>query len=130
MAAPKVSFIRRFHCIAYCTQVSAVGLLSFEGIVHNSISCGTSHPFIAPFWAYFVWGRGHTYYRTVNDSASLEQVMKMITNVNPELSQYQPTLAIVVTWTEAQQPRRVSLVMLKTVRHPESLYPEGNLCTS
>jgi hypothetical protein len=60
-------------------------------------------PLIAPLWSDFDFSTsGFIYYRQANDSETLNRVQRMITDVNPGLSAYQPTLAVVVTWFEAR----------------------------
>ena len=45
---------------------------------------------------------GTIYYRETSDQVTLDQVVEMIAEVNPELGEeYHPTLAVVVTWLEA-----------------------------
>ena len=56
--------------------------------------CG-SYPFLAPFWV----GRGGSFYlRISQDPDTLELVADMITEINPELHGYHPTLVVVITW--------------------------------
>ena len=56
---------------------------------------------IAPLWAdYDLRVTGAVYSRVTNDSDTLNQVVEMLADMNPALSDYQPTLAVVVTWFE------------------------------
>lgn len=58
---------------------------------------------IAPFWVDFTFRTsGAVYSRATNDQATLDQVAGMIANLNPGFSDYQPTLAVVITWFEAR----------------------------
>ena len=60
-------------------------------------------PVIAPAWADWTFkDNGTIYYRVAQDQVTLNQVVGMITDVNPELSDYLPTLAVIVTWFEAR----------------------------
>ena len=57
-------------------------------------------PLIVPMWANF---RPLTInYRVTQDPETLQQVASMITGRNPDLSDYQPSIAVVVTVVEAQ----------------------------
>lgn len=60
-------------------------------------------PLLAVLWRdfHFVLS-GSVYYRQANDSKTLEQVRSVIADVNPGLRDYQPTLAVIVTWFEAR----------------------------
>ncbi len=85
--------------------MSTNGLLSFEAPFTEHRVCTlpcTTVPIIAPIWVDLIFTRsGFIYYRTTQDSAVLNKVAEMIAGVNPGLSDYQPTLAIIVTWFEA-----------------------------
>ena len=57
---------------------------------------------IAPLWTDLDFSsRGLIYYRASQDPDILNQVVEMIVAVDPGLSEYQPTLAVVVTWFDA-----------------------------
>ena len=59
-------------------------------------------PLIAPVWIDLLFSDyGLLYYRVSQDPDTLERVKGMITEVNPMLSGYQPTLAVIVTWFDA-----------------------------
>ena len=83
--------------------------MSFDGPFNMADSCrflpcSTDVPIIAPIWIDLDFRRfGLLYYRVSQDSATLERVRDMIVQQNPAtLSAYQPTLAVIVTWFEAQ----------------------------
>lgn len=58
---------------------------------------------MAPAWTDWTFlHTGSLYYRATEDRATLDQVVEMITDVNPGLGDYQPTLAVIVTWFEAR----------------------------
>lgn len=60
-------------------------------------------PMIAPLWADLTFVlSGSVYSKATDDPATLEQVVHIITDLNPGLSDYQPTLVVVVTWFEAR----------------------------
>lgn len=60
-------------------------------------------PIITPGWTEWDFRAiGSVYYRTTQDQAIIDQARGMITDVNPGLSDYQPTLAVIVTWFEAR----------------------------
>ncbi len=74
--------------------------MSYELSYECSLPCSTA-PVIAPLWADLDFRfRGRIYYRKTQDSGILEQVVDMIADMNPGLSGYQPTLAVIVTWFE------------------------------
>ena len=54
---------------------------------------------IAPLWVdvHFV-ASGAIYYRVSYEPDTLDQVVKIIADLNPALSDYQPALAVIVTW--------------------------------
>ena len=50
------------------------------------------------------------YYRTTNDSAILDRVVNITTGFNQNFSDYQPSMAIILTWKYAYiQPIQVSM---------------------
>lgn len=55
---------------------------------------------IAPLWGNST--RGVIYYRTSEDTATLEQVAEMVYHENDELTHFQPIQAIIVTWHQVQ----------------------------
>ena len=65
---------------------------------------GLTHKYLAPIWMDLDFlNYGLLYYRVSQDSATLERVRDMIVQQNPTtLSAYQPTLAVIATWSEAQ----------------------------
>ena len=86
-------------------QVSTNGLLSFENPLNAYETCNfpcTPEPVIAPLWTDLNFNsRGLIYYRTSQDPDVLNQVVDMIAAMDPGLSDYQPTLAVVATWFDA-----------------------------
>ena len=95
------------YVIVHC-QVSTNGLLSFDEAVRDHTPCDlpcTRVPVIAPAWTDWTFledSTGTIYYRVAQDQVTLDEVVEMITEVNPELSDYLPTLAVIVTWFEAR----------------------------
>ena len=60
-------------------------------------------PSIAPLWADFLFqSSGSVYVRETNDRDTLDQAADMLINLNSKLSDYQPRLALVITWFEAR----------------------------
>ena len=58
---------------------------------------------IAPIWTDLDFrGSGVMFYRTSQDPKILGQIASSIADVNPALSDYHPTLAVIVTWFEAR----------------------------
>ena len=86
-------------------QVSWNGYISFQQ-AYNSFTpslfpLSVLIPILAPLWADFDFRvSGAVYSRVTDDSDTLDQVVGMIAGLNPALSDYQPTLAVVVTWFE------------------------------
>ena len=61
-------------------------------------------PTIAPLWADFDFSEvGSIYYRVTDDPVTLKYVRDMVTDYNEELLDYRPSLAVVVTWFEAER---------------------------
>lgn len=87
------------------SQISTNGLLSFEGPFETFRVCTfpcTVEPVIAPQWTDLDFRTsGFIYYRISQEPYILDQVTDMITDVNPGLSDYQPTLVVIVTWFQA-----------------------------
>lgn len=79
--------------------------MSFEESFDQSTGCllpCADVPIIAPIWIDLDFAsNGLLYYRSSQDPATLKQVADMIAQENPGLSDYQPTLAVIVTWFEA-----------------------------
>lgn len=87
-------------------QISTAGVVVFSRFqVLRDISPlpQVIRPLIAPLWANLNFNEsGLVYYRISEDAATLQQVALMIYSVNVELAFFQPTLAVVITWFEAQ----------------------------
>lgn len=80
--------------------------MSFEASLKVHFPCVlpcTPVPVIAPRWTDWTFKEtGSIYYRETRDQTTLDQVAEMIADVNPGLGDYQPTLAVIVTWFEAR----------------------------
>ena len=59
-------------------------------------------PIIAPFWTDLIpeASVGSIYYRTTNDKLILDRIVNITTGFNQNFSNYQPSLAIIVTWED------------------------------
>lgn len=80
--------------------------MSLDDPYKRYILCGPlpcAHvPLIAPIWTDLDFrARGAMFYRTSQDPAILNQIARSIAEVNPVLSDYRPTQAVIVTWFEA-----------------------------
>ena len=100
--------IDSYWSISVYVQASTNGVLSF-GDVFVSFTATTlprttmALPLMAVLWRDFDFSfSGSIYHRQANDTETLARVRSMIADVNPELSDYQPTLAVIVTWFEAK----------------------------
>lgn len=86
--------------------MSTNGLVSFEDAHDTYTPCDlpcTPVPVITPAWTdWTIEDTGSLFYRVTQEQATLDLVKEMITDVNPGLSDYQPTLAVIVTWFEAR----------------------------
>ena len=49
------------------------------------------------------------YYRTTNDTVILDRIVNITTGFNQNFSDYQPSIAIIVTWEDYSQPMQVSI---------------------
>ena len=89
----------------YFFQVSTNGLLSFQSAFDSYTPCTfpcTSIPIIAPLWTDLnINITGYVLHRTADDAATLEQVAEMISDINPKLDGFTPTLAVIITWLVA-----------------------------
>ena len=57
---------------------------------------GFLDPIIAPLWAEY--SNGTIFYRSTIESNVLKHEVEMITDINSNFTDYQPSLAVVVTW--------------------------------
>ena len=84
------------------TQVSDNGYVTFSGLYNDNLACPlpcADVPIIAPLWIDLDFQSfGVLYYRESQDPEILERVKTTVTQTNPTLSSYQPTLAVIVTW--------------------------------
>ena len=91
--------------LVFNMQVSTNGFVSFEGVFDLADACPlpcADVPLIAPIWINLNFETdGLLYYRVSQKAATLNQVVDRIAQVNPGLCDYQPTLALIVTWFEA-----------------------------
>ena len=78
--------------------------MSFNSSYQDSKVCTlpcANVPLIAPIWIDLNFEDfGLLYYRVSQNPSTLERVKAMLIDVNPALSSYQPTLAVIVTWFE------------------------------
>ena len=99
------SFEECFYCVV---QVSSNGLISaqepytqFEPMVFSREFTEFTHSIIAPFWADFDSGRqGSIYYRATRDSVILQQIVDMISDIDPMYGNYTPSQAFIATWED------------------------------
>lgn len=93
---------------AHIIQVSTNGLISFQNsfISNSPGKFSTSFPefyipIIAPLWTnlYNFRVESDIFYRSTNDAVILNRIADMVTNINSNFSTYQPTLAVIVTWS-------------------------------
>ena len=90
-----------FQHVSLCFQVSTNGLIYFRSPRTCNFPC-TEFPVIAPLWTDLNFAfTGSIYYRVAEDFETLDRVVEMLTDVNLELSDFRPTLAIIVTWFES-----------------------------
>ncbi len=105
--------------IVIVTKVSSNGLLSFR----TPYLAFPPRPFdrdfsefsdaiIAPLWAGFRTTRfGSIFYRFTDNDTVLERVAEVISSRNSNYSNYQPTLAIIVTWLSLQSTLEPTLTV-------------------
>lgn len=96
----------------YFVQISTNGLISFDRNISQFRSYTVASfprrsppylPLIAPLWADFNFrDSGIIYYRLATDRNTLEAVADVITSLNPNYSEFRPTLAVVVTWFQSK----------------------------
>jgi len=107
--------------------VSTNGLISFRSPFNSPKSQTFTQtfsvfldPIIAPSWADLIANpRGSVFFRSTDDPAILNRIKEMITSANSNFSSYEPTLAVIVTWSEIiQLSMPFSLVCLKLNWHP------------
>jgi len=86
-------------------QISINGILTFRNTLSSFFSSYPDNfpssfylPAIAPLWA--VAKSGKIFCRQANDSATINRVAAMITDINPGLRDYQPQLVVIITWLE------------------------------
>ena len=90
----------------YFFQISRIGIISSKGgvsdlgDVEHFPRMDNSMPLIAPLWTDI--RSVTTLYRVTNDSDTLQLVRDMVVSRNPALSDYQPSVALVVTMEEVE----------------------------
>ncbi len=94
-------------CVYATFQISTNGILSFENSYPTFSLCSpmpcAPEVIIAPVWTDLDFREsGVMFYRSSKDSVILGQIASTIAEVNPGLSDYQPTEAVVFTWFEAR----------------------------
>lgn len=99
------------------SQISGAGAIfltsQFEPL-RDGVRSLPNQPAILPLWANFnVNTSSLVYYRISKDAVTLQEVARMIYNVNIEFVLFQPTLAVIVTWFQVQLPANNS----SKVRH-------------
>ncbi len=90
-------------------QVSPSGWISFRESFGGQLPVMFSNelpdvPVIAPLWARFNPIQRPIYYRVTSDNHTLERVVNILNDTNPDLAEYQPTFAIIVTWDRIPEP--------------------------
>ena len=71
---------------------------------------------IAPLWVDLQFiTLGAIYSRVTYDPDTLNQVVRMLTDLNPALSDYQPELAVIVTWFKPRLHQATSDISGPTV---------------
>ena len=59
------------------------------------------NPIVAPLWADFdATVQGSIYYRAINDSFVLEQIVELITNSSSDYASFKPKQAFIATWED------------------------------
>ena len=95
--------------------MSTIGLISFRN-PFNSFSPGPftqsfvqfDDPIIAPLWGDFVnleWLGSNVFSRVTNSQETLEMVATQLRTVNQDFTDYNPTLAVIVTWDRLRARR-------------------------
>jgi hypothetical protein len=88
------------------SQISGIGIVSpaidvfFLGDVQTFPRTDDIMPIIAPLWTDF--RSVNTMYRVIDDPVTLQLVREMISSRNPKMSNYQPSLAVVVTVVDVE----------------------------
>ena len=75
-----------------------------------------SDPIVAPLWADY--NSGSIFHRSITNSSIINHLTRMIVDINSNYSDYQPTLAVVVTWDSvlARSARVLDILLLQAVR--------------
>lgn len=88
--------------MTYFLQVHDSGVISFRSPYNFQ------DPLVTPLVSGFP---AEVFYRSTNDSNTLEHVMEFISAANPDQSTYQPAFAVIVTWNH--------LILTDVVGSPE-----------
>ena len=96
--------------VSLFSKVSTDGFLSFRDEFSGNKrtpfpidGAESDVPMIAALWAGFSFTtEGVVYSRVTDDPTMLTEVSEMITEANPDLSGYEPSTAVIVTWFLAQ----------------------------
>ena len=82
-------------------QVSTIGLISLRNPFNWFFGEQFDDPIIAPLWGDFVNLEqlgSNVFSRVTNSQETLEMVATQLRTVNQDFTDYNPTLAVIVTW--------------------------------
>ena len=97
--------MNELEIVSHPFQISTNGFISFESppdtLRITSFSASTI-PLVATLWADFDFREsGAVYHRVSQDPYILKRAASVIAAENRDLSSFNPTLCVIVTWTQA-----------------------------
>lgn len=104
-------------------QFSSNGLVTFDSkidpmnIESLPILSESFVPLLAPLWTSDIDRVENAYVRLTSDQTSLSWVRAMILQSNPDLTDYQPSEAFIITWHELKLPNEDPVSVSKDHSH-------------
>ncbi len=83
-----------------CSQIYIGGYVSFGRVLSHNIDMLPINSSAIPIIVFLSTILQRAYYRVSNDSFVLSEVVRIITSVNPNLTEFSPTMTLITTWSD------------------------------
>ncbi len=84
----------------FCSQVYTGGYVSFGEVLSSNVIMLPINSSSIPIVVFWSIERQRAYYRVSDDPFVLSEVVRIITGVNPNLTEFSPTLTLIATWSD------------------------------